>query len=224
MSSEVLVSSYKFRIYPSKKQIELLNYHLWLSKQLWNELLALNKQLYSNFGYFYSRSAMNLMVKNFGLFSQTQQAVGRKLAFSLKQFFKLKKQNKKGGFPRFKTFNRVHSLYYPQCGFWLDNKLKVTPFGDLQIKKHREISGKIKTLTLLKESSGKWFALFFVEKDYESPKVNEGNRVGIDLGLMNFATLSVGSVIENPRLLRKYEEKLLGKRSEVPIVKSQFIS
>jgi len=202
--------AYKFRIYPSKNQEELLNKHLWLAKNLWNELLAHCKQLYKDFGYFPTKNTLQLMVKNYGLYSQTQQEVAHRVYNSVMRVFKLKKRGIKRGFPRFKSIERIKSLHYPQyeTGFWLDKKLKVTSFGEISIKRHREIKGKIKTLTLKRESSGKWFAIFSVKEEKPMPKENKGDAVGIDLGLMNFATLSDGMRIDNPRYFKKHEERL----------------
>jgi putative transposase len=124
--------------------------------------------------------------------------------------FKLKKKGIKCGFPRFKSIERMKSLHYPQyeTGFWLEKKLKVTPFGEIPVKKHREIKGEIKTLTLKRELSGKWFAIFCVETPKELPKENKGEAVGLDLGLMNLATLSNGMKISNPKHLKRWKERL----------------
>jgi putative transposase len=204
------MKTYKFRIYPSKKQEELLNKHLWLAKNLWNELLEHCKQTYKDFGYFPIKNTLQLMVKNTGLFSQTQQEVAHRVFNSVMRVFKLRKKGVECGFPRFKSFDRMKSLHYPQykTGFWLDNKLRVTPFGEIAIKKHREIAGKIKTLTLKREASGKWFAVFFVDTSEEIPKENRGAAVGIDLGLKTFVTLSNGEMIKNPRHVMKHDDRL----------------
>jgi putative transposase len=202
--------AYKFRIYPSKKQGEEMCRHLWVSKELWNEMLEHCKQMYKDFGYFPTKNTLQLMVKDYGLFSQTQQEVAHRVYNSVMRVFKLGKRGKKAGFPRFKSIERMKSLQYPQygTGFWLDKKLKVTPFGEIAIKKHREIKGKIKTLTLKREASGRWFAIFFVDTPKEIPKENRGAAVGIDLGLKTFATLSNGEMIKNPRHLMKHEDML----------------
>jgi len=104
----------------------------------------------------------------------------------------------------------MKSLNYPQyeCGFWLDKKLKVTPFGEIAIKKQRNITGRIKTLTLKRESSGKWFAIFCVKTPKEIPKENKGEAVGVDLGLATFATLSNGMRVTNPKHFKRYEDRL----------------
>ncbi|NYZ76414.1 IS200/IS605 family element transposase accessory protein TnpB [Candidatus Micrarchaeota archaeon] len=202
--------AYKFRIYPSKKQEEQMRQHLWLAKNLWNEMLEHSKQTYKDFGYFPTKNTLQLIVKDYGLYSQTQQEVAHRVFNSLMRVFKLRKKGVECGFPRFKSIDRMKSLHYPQyeTGFWLDKKLRVTPFGEIAVKKHREITGKIKTLTLKRESSGRWFALFAVETPKEIPKENKGRAVGIDLGLKTFATLSNGEMIKNPRHLMKHEDRL----------------
>ncbi len=206
------MKTYKFRIYPTKQQENELNRHLYLSKNLWNELLAHNKRMYNDFGYFITKNTMQKMAKKYGLYSQTQQTLVGRLYNAIWYYLKLKKQNKKVGFPRFKSIDNMRSLVYPQIspngGFRLDKKLKVSPFGEITIKQHRQIEGKIKTLTLKKHPSGKWFATFCVEEEKQIPKINNGKEIGIDLGLMNFATLSDGTTINNPRHLKKLEDKL----------------
>jgi putative transposase len=164
--------------------------------------------MYEDFGYFPTKNTLQLMVKECGLYSQTQQEVAHRVYNSLMRVFKLRKKGVECGFPRFKSFDRMKSLHYPQSGFLIDKKLIVTPFGEIAIKKHREVKGKIKTLTLKRESSGKWFAVFCAETPEEIPKENKGEAVGIDLGLMSFATLSSGMKIENTRHFKRYEERL----------------
>ena len=183
--------------------------HLWLAKNLWNELLGHCKAFYQKYEKFPTRSALQLMVKNSGLFSQTSQEIAHRVEKAIWKYIKLRKQGKKAGFPRFKSIERMKSLHYPQAGFSLDNKLQVAPFGQIQIVKHRQIKGKIKTLTIKRESSGKWFASFCVEQEKEIQKINTGKRIGIDLGLKTFATFSDGDIIKNPRHLKKYEERLV---------------
>ena len=89
------------------------------------------------------------------------------------RYVKLRKAGStKAGFPRFKSIDRMKSLHYPQAGFSLGEKLKVTPFGEISIRRHREIKGTIKTLTIKREASGKWFACFAVE---ETPTIKAPN-------------------------------------------------
>ncbi len=207
-----MMRSYKFRIYPSKEQTTELNHHLWAAKELWNNLLQKEKEYYEKEKKSYTKMQLQEMTKGTELFSQTAQAVCHRLHNAIFRTVKERKQGKNTGFPRFKSFFRVKSLYYPQFGFQLENKLRLSPFGEISIKKHRQINGEIKTLTIKKSPSGKWFAIFCVDIPKPLPKKNIGERIGVDLGLINFAALSDGRLIPNPRHLKKYEERLIKRQ------------
>ncbi len=200
--------AYKFRLYPSKKQEEMLKHHLWIKKGLWNNLLQKTKEKYEKEQKFLTINEMAELVKGTELYSQTAQSVFRDLDKSLKAKIRAKKKGQKWGFPRFKSFDGVKSIHYPQSGFSLGEKLKVSSFGEIPIVRHRVIKGKIKTLTLKRESSGKWFAIFCVEEEPQTPKMNKGPSIGLDLGLNKLATLSDGKIIENPHQFKKFEDKL----------------
>ena len=202
------IRAFKFRLYPSKQQERILLQHLEISRQIWNSLLEKSKQKYEGAGKFHSKSELQQMVKGSPLFSQTAQAVCHRLHAAIMAKVRAKQQGKKCGFPRFKPKDRAKSLYYPQFGFSLGKKLKITPFGEIAIKKHREMSGKTKTLAIKRESSGKWFAIFCAEIGALPSKINNGPKVGIDLGLKNFTAISDGRIIKNPRHLKKREKKL----------------
>ena len=202
------MKAYKFRIYPSKAQEKEMMHHLWIAKNLWNELLSHAKRMYQDYGRFPTRDAFQKMTKGSGLYSQAQQEIAHRVEGAIWRFCRLRKISNRAGFPRFKSMDRMKSIAYVQKGFCLGAKLKVTPFGEINIIKHREIEGRVKTLSLKRESSGKWFAIFCVEEQAKAVKLNEGLHVGIDLGLQTFATLSDGNKIANPRHIRKYEERL----------------
>jgi putative transposase len=201
--------AYKFRLYPTKVQEKNLNTHRYISKTLWNCLLEFAIKRYEETGKFPTMSQLQSETKNTGLYSQSAQEVSHRLHNSLIRCFRMRKQGKKAGFPRFKNIDRAKSIYYPQSGFSITGKkLNVTPFGEINMVIHRPIEGTIKTLSLKRESSGKWFAIFIVEKE-DMPFVSNGKeQIGIDLGLKTFATLSNGIKIDNPRHLKQYEKRL----------------
>lgn len=202
------MKAYKFRLYPSKQQEKQLKHHLWIEKELWNEMLAFTKKFHSDFDKFPTKETLRSFCKNNILYSQVGQELVERLNKSIWRMVALRKKGKGCGFPRFKSFDGIKSLNYPQSGFWLEKKLKVTPFGEINIKQHRLIKGTIKTLSLKREPSGKWFAVFCAEETPTIKITNGGARVGIDLGLKTLATLSDGTVIKNPKHLKKHEEKL----------------
>ncbi len=202
------IRAYRFRLYPSRTQEKLICQHLETSRLLWNSLLEQSKKKYETEHRFFSKLELQQMVKGSFLYSQTAQAICHRLHAAIRAKIVAKKQGRTFGFPRFKSEGRVKSLYYPQFGFRLEDKLSVTPFGAMAIKKHREIRGWIKTLAIKREPSGKFFAIFCAEAEETPAKANLGQKVGMDLGLAHFATLSDGKVVKNPRHLKQHEKKL----------------
>lgn len=149
------------------------------------------------------------------VYSQILQDVVRRLDKAFQNFFRRVEENKNGkkqkvGYPRFKGCYRYDSFTYPQKGFKLkDNKLNLSKIGSLKIKLHREPEGRIKTLTIRRTRTNKWYACFSVEINKELSKKRKIRRiVGIDMGLNHFLTTNKGEKIDNPRYLIKLEERL----------------
>ena len=99
---------------------------------------------------------------------------------------------------------------------WEDNKLRLNNLGYIEVKYKRDIDGKIKEATILKEN-GKWFVCIVYELDKIQPREkfsHNGLYVGIDVGLTDFLTFSNGKVIHKPDLkringrIRYYNQKL----------------
>jgi putative transposase len=209
------MKAFKFRLYPNQIQTEAMNHHLWLSKELWNQMLDYTKNKYKTEKKVASKKELREMVKHQGLFSQVAQELVDRLIDAIWRYIELKKQGVACGFPRFKSFDRMKSLCYPQMGFKLiGNHIQVSLFGSIKLKLHRPIKGKIKTLTLKREASGKWFAVFCVKEHQIQVAPNSGTKGGVDLGLSKLAVCSDGSVIANPHHFKKYEHRiaLLGRR------------
>ena len=202
------MKAYKFRLNPNKEQARQLDHHLWMEKNLWNEMLAFTKESYANYEKFATKKTLRSFVKESGLYSQAAQELVDRLDGAIWRMIDLRKKGIECGFPRFKSFDRMKSLSYPQSGFSLGKKLKVTPFGEMDIVQHRDIIGTIKTLVIKKDASGKWFACITVDEPEVVKASNGKPRVGIDLGLKTLATISDGKTIKNPRHIKKHAKKL----------------
>jgi len=155
------------------------------------------------------------------VYSHVLQDVTLRVELAFKAFFRRTKSGEEPGYPRFKGKGRYDSITYPQLGFGMVNgKLHLAKIGDIKIKLHRAIEGKIKTCTIRRMPTGKWFACFSVEtEDISLPPWKDGSIVGIDVGLESFATLSNGEKIANPRFFRKEEKALAqaqSKRDKLP--------
>jgi putative transposase len=85
--------------------------------------------------------------------------------------------------------------------------VSLSKIGSIKVKLHREILGKMKTCTIKREGS-QWYAVFTCEVETQ-PFPACDDAVGIDLGLLHFATLSTGETIENPRYFRQAEKKVV---------------
>jgi len=232
--------TFKFRLYPNKRQEEKLNKTLETCRGLYNELLGVKKETYEATKENISGYDLNNLIKQYykierkqlkEVHSQVLQNIPDRINKAFSNYFRRVKEKKKRikegkknakkmkvGFPRFKKFYK--SISYPQSGFDLNGKLKLSKIGEVKIKQHRELKGEIKTLTIKKVPSGKWFASFSCEIE-STPKqhLNKDNSVGIDVGLKKFATLSDGTVIENPKFLKKSERKI--KREHKRLSKKQ---
>ena len=200
--------SWKFRIYPSRQQENILDDHLATCKNLWNALLEYSKNYYEGTGKFPTRQQLNALTKGTPLFAQVAQNVADRLVKSMRGMVAKRRAGMNAGFPRFKSIERVKSFTYPQSGFKLDRPLELSGIGSIQIKKHREIAGKIKTLTVKKMPSEKWFAIFTSQTEETRAPKKDILPVGIDLGIEHFAYLSDGTAMENPGHLKSSEEKL----------------
>lgn len=217
MADSIIRRTYKFRIYPSKAQITKLDNTLDLCRELYNAALQERRDAWKlnriNITR-YVQSAQLPEIKQSrpdlnAVYAQVLQDVLKRVDTSFQNFFRRVKSGQKPGFPRFQGKHRYNSFTYPQGGFNLtDNgKLRLSKIGDVKIKLHREVIGKVKTLTISKDSCGKWFVCFSVETKAEPlPKTNEA--VGIDVGICTFAVLSDGIEIDNPRFLKVSEKKL----------------
>lgn len=137
------------------------------------------------------------------------QDVLRRLDKGMKAFYRRIREGQTPGFPRFKGRDRYDSFTYPDGAGWKlkGNILSLSKIGNIKIKMHREMQGKMKTVTIKKEVD-QWYVTFSCEVP-DAPKLpTRYEDVGIDLGVSHLATLSNGVMIEHPRYYRRAKKKL----------------
>jgi len=140
--------------------------------------------------------------------SKTRQYVLWQLYSNLRGLRGLKQKGRRVGGLRFKKYGRMKTFVYNQTGFALiDNKLHLSRIGDIPIRLHREITGGIKQVYVKREQSGRWFAIFSIEKEAKNLGTT-GKAVGLDLNIENYLTNSTGEKVEHPHSLLKLEDKL----------------
>ena len=215
----MLRKAYKYRIGPTKGQQRLLNEMLEETRWLYNYMLAYRRdaweerqesvRLYDTVNMIPALKQERPSLSK--VYSQVLQQSLQRLELAFQSFFRRVKENKgEAGYPRFKGYGRYDSLTYPQYGNGarLDgNKLILSKVGSVNIHLHRPVDGTIKTVTITRSATGKWYACLSVEVE-EQPLRPTERTVGIDVGLETFATLSNGEKITNPRFFRRDEKDL----------------
>lgn len=206
---------YKMRLYPNKEQAIFINKTLGCSRFVYNQGLALRKSNYennlpANFGVTNKKLNELKADKDTAFLKEVdsialQQSL-RDLDTSFKNFF-----SKKSKYPRFKskhdhrqsyrTMNQGDNIRFD------GNKIHLPKLGWVKIKKSYGIIGHIHSATISRIPSGKYFVS--VLADFVPKKLEQtSNEVGIDVGIKEFAILSNGTKIENPKYLEQLESKL----------------
>ena len=211
-----MLKAFKYRLYPSKNQKILLEKHFGAVRLLWNLALDVKTNAYKTYGKTISHhelatSQLRDLKDGFHFFkevnSQCLQASLRNLDVAYKRFFK-----KQGDFPRFKNKQSNQSFTCPQHFSVKDGKLNLPKFDDgIEIILHRPLKGIMRSATISKTASGKYFASILCETLQVKPAqlpVKVETTVGIDLGLKSFIFCSDGYHVDCPKHLRKSEVKL----------------
>ena len=218
-----LTRAYKFRVYPDAKRQTEIDERLILAQQFYNKILEKSIASYQNGKTKVSMAQFNRFVreiiqedkKYMKLYSQTRCEIEFRLLKAYQNFFrrcdeKKNGKNVKAGFPRFKSRDRYYSVVYPQDNgsFSISkNRLRVSRIGTMRIEQHKEIEGKIKTMTIKKEA-GNYYAIFTAIKKMEISKIEDTDPVGIDMGLHSFIAASDGTKIEKPKFVKKSKKHI----------------
>jgi len=188
--------TYKFRIYPTRKQTIKLLHVFSMCRHLYNDMLHDRKTAYEDC--------------NCGL-SFYDQHRWLKYDKAFQNFFRRVKTGEEPGYPRFKGYGRYDSFTYPDAygvGYKIEGaKLILSKIGAIRIFQHRELVGKVKTCTIRRDGE-QWYACFSVELPDAEPIVPQSS-VGVDVGIKSLATLSDGTEIPNPKTAYKYDAKLV---------------
>lgn len=115
---------------------------------------------------------------------------------------------KRSSFPRFKRKGVKESFRFPQA-FKIEqhnNRIYLPKIGWVRYRNSRNIIGKVKNITV-SQKCGKWFASIQIEYEIETPKPN-GGEIGIDMGIVRFATLSNGQYFEPINSFKTHKGKL----------------
>ena len=222
-----MYKAYKYRLYPNKEQEQLILKHIGSCRFIYN--YGLNKKVTAyqtdktSISRFQIQADLPILKKQKDtawlkeVNSLSLQAALACLDNAFTRFFKEKK-----GFPKFKSKKDGHQSFLIPQNTKVDfdnNRVFIPKFkGGIKCKLHRKFEGNIKTSTISKTPTGKYYISILVETNEIIPKKKpccENQAVGIDLGIKTFATISDGFTIENPRNLKKSLKKLKKLQKEV---------
>ena len=213
----MMLKAFRYRLNPNEEQKVLLNKHIGASRFIYNLALETKQMAYvgnkHNLSCFELHSQLTDLKKELSwlkeLNSQSLQQSITNLDKAYTAFFK--GQN---DFPKFKKKTNNGSFNIPQNVKVENNKLiipKFTKKNSIDIVLHREIKGEIRQATISKTPTGKYFVSILCEtgeQNKSKPKIKEETTIGIDLGIKDFVITSNGEVFENPKYLRKAQDKL----------------
>lgn len=206
--------SYRYRIYPTSQQATLIDKHIGCARFIYNLALETKTLAYSGtktrLGEFDLIKQLPELKKDLpwlkDVNAQTLCGAVSNLDAAFKNFF-----SGASRFPKFKSKNRGKQSFRASQGTKiLNGKLYLYKFKEgINIVLHRTFVGKIKTATISKTPTGKYFASILVDTQTANPvKAPVSNAVGIDLGIKSFAVTSDGLQIDNPRHLKKSLAKI----------------
>ncbi|MEJ4824246.1 IS200/IS605 family element RNA-guided endonuclease TnpB [Enterococcus faecium] len=211
------LKAYKFRIYPTEEQEIFFAKSFGCVRKVYNLMLDDRKKAYEEVKNDSSKKMTfptpAKYKKEFPFLKEIDSLALANAQLNLDKAYKNFFRDKSVGFPRFKSKKNPVQSYTTnnQNGTvaLIDSKfIKVPKLKSLvRIKLHRQPKGIIKSATISRHSSGKYYiSLLCKEEIRELPKSN--SAVGIDLGIIDFAILSDGQKIDNNKFTSKMEKKL----------------
>ena len=213
-----MLKAYKYRIYPDSEQRIQIAKTFGCCRFVYNQILAYRKDIYEKEKKSFSKTDCNNycnreLKKNYEWLKEVDKFALTNAIYNMdsayQKFFK-----EHAGYPKFKSKHDNHKSYTTNytngnimvnCG---NGKIKLPKLKDVKAKLHRKFSGQIKSATISQVPSGKYYVSILVETEHmELPHTNQ--NTGIDLGIKELCITSDGKKYKNPKIIRKYEKKLI---------------
>lgn len=217
-----MLKAYKYRLYPNQEQKIYLAKTFGCARFIYNKMLADRIKTYEE-----NKDLDNKSIKyptpaqyknEFEWLKEVDSLALANAQMNLDKAYKNYFRDKSVGFPKFKkktntntyTTNNQNGTVYIE-----NNHIKLPKLKSMiKIEQHRQFYGLIKSCTISKVPSGKYFISILVDTNIaQLPKTD--NKIGVDLGIKNFAITSNGEAFSNPKYLRKSEKKLAKLQKEL---------
>ena len=213
-----MLKAYKYRIYPSKEQEIQIVKTFGCCRFVYNQILAYRKEVYEKEKKSVSKIDCNNYcnrqlkkkyewLKEADKFALTNAIYHMDTAYQ--KFFK-----EHAGYPKFKSkhdSNKSYTTGFTNGNITVDfdnGKIKLPKLKYVKAKIHRNFAGQIKSATISKVPSGKYYVSILVETEH-SYCIKGNGLIGLDLGIKDLCITSDGKKYENPKTIKKYEKKLV---------------
>ena len=207
--------AYQFELIPHGQQQRKMQRFAGACRFVFNKALAWQKEQYASdptirFSYTVLANLLPLWKQDPNLAwlkespSQALQQTLKDLERAYQNFF-----SKRADFPRFKKKGQSDSYRYPQ-GCKLDqsnSRIFLPKLGWMRYRNSRDVLGGVKNVTI-SHSCGKWFVSIQTERDVEQSLPQATSAIGIDVGVVRFATMSDGNHIESLNSFKKHQQRL----------------
>ena len=211
-----MLIGYKYRIYPNNKQKELFAKTFGCVRLVYNKMLDDKIKHYKN-----TQQTLNVTpakykdefpwLKEVDSLALCNAQLNLQSAYN--NFFITKK-----GFPKFKSKRNKQSYITNNQGNNIrieKKKIKLPKVGFIKIKQHRKFTGIMKSVTVSKDITNKYFVSVLVDTDYKSTVKETKNKIGLDLGVKDIVVDSNGNKTENPKFLQKHEKNIKIKQKSL---------
>lgn len=212
----------KIRIYPTNEQKQQLAGAMGCCRWWWNYALNKSIETYNETGKGLSRSGLNALLPNLKkehewlkaeVYSQSLQQTSLNLSRAFINFFE-----KRARFPRYKSKHGKQTVGFPQSVTIDGDWIKLPKIGLVKAVFDRRYVGIIKTVTITKDSSDKYFASIIYELEACFISGSGDKIVGLDIGIKDFCIAHDGtktSKYANPRHIKKHEKNLARKQRKL---------
>lgn len=214
--------AYKYRIYPNKKQKELIAKTFGCCRFVYNKYLAKRIKMYEEnkgtFTYVQCCNDMKHLKSELEWLKEVDsialQSSLKDLDFAYQKFFK-----EHSGYPKFKS-KKTHRFSYKTKRVnnniqYCDKHIKLPKLGLVKTKNKLIPQGRILNATISQEPSGKYYVSLYCTDVDIKPLEKTNSSIGIDLGIKEFCITSDGVMVENPKYLKKSLDKLAKLQREL---------
>lgn len=219
--TRTIQTTYRYRLDPTAEQEAHFRRFAGARRFVWNWALARKREHFQQTGKTLSFNALCIELTQLKqepdtawlreMDSQSLQQALRDLDSAYGHFFRrVKKGEKKKGFPRFKSRKTDTPRFrIPQRVTLEGAFVSIPKIGRVAVVLHRPLEGVTKGATFKQEACGHWYISLVTEQEI-APRTNPPmqTHVGIDVGLKSLAAFSNGETIDNPRWYRRQTRKL----------------